>query len=98
MNQKQIRRAFSLLFALMLLIVIVSVTFAMAAHADCCVQECDLCLEIAKLQGNLRLFDETLGVLTGLLALLVPLHLAADAFINKQNASNLVALKTKLNN
>ena len=98
MNQKQICRALSLLFALMLLIVTVCVTFVMAAHASCCVQECDLCLGIAKLQETLRLFGETFGALTGLLALLVPLHLAANAFINKQNASNLVTLKARLNN
>ena len=98
MNKKQICRAFSLLFALMLLIVTICVTFAMVAHTDCCVKECNLCLGIAKLQEALRLFGQTLGVSTGLLALLVPLHLAADAFINKQNASNLIALKTRLNN
>ena len=98
MKQKRAYRALALLFALALLAITVSVTFAMAAHANCCVQECDLCFGIAKLQENLRLFDLTLGALAGLLALLVPLHLAADAFLNKQNVSNLVALKTRLNN
>ena len=98
MNQKRTCRALSLLFALMLLIVTVCAAFAMAAHAGCCVQECNLCLGIAKLQENLRLFDITLGALAGLLFLLAISQLAAGELLGKKNTSNLVALKTRLNN
>ena len=98
MNQKRTCRALTLLFALVLLAITVCVTFAMAAHAGCCVQECDLCLGIAKLQENLRMFDVMLGALTGFLALLTLSQLALGELLIKQSTSSLVALKTRLNN
>ena len=98
MNQKRTCRALPLLLALMLLIVTVCAAFVMAAHASCCVQECNLCLGIAKLQESLRRFDATLGALAGLLALLALSQLVAGELFSKQSTSNLVTLKARLNN
>ena len=98
MNKKRTCRALSLLFAIMLIIVTVCAAFVMAAHAGCCVQECTLCLGIAKLQENLRLFDITLGALAGFLALLAISQLAAGELLSMQDTASPITLKTRLNN
>ena len=98
MSQGRLLRALPFLFALMFLIVSICVAFAMAAHAGCCVQECNLCFGIAKLQESLRQFDGMLGILAGLLALMAISQLAVGEFFSKQNTSSLVALKARLNN
>jgi len=70
----------------------------MAAHAGCCAKECNLCLGIAKIQENLRQFGAASGMLAGLLAVLALSQLAAGELLGSQNASNLVVLRTRLNN
>ena len=98
MNRERFPKIALILLAFVFLVVSVCVTFTMAAHAGCCVQECDLCLGIAKIQESLRQFDGMSGALAGLLALLILLQFAAVELPGKQNIPSLVTLKTRLNN
>ena len=98
MNRGRLRRICLILLALLLLAVILCTAFALAVRADCCVQACAPCLNLAKLQESLRQFGETFGAITGLLVLLTLFQLMLGELLGKQDTTSLIALKIRLNN
>ena len=98
MKRERQRRIGLILLVLVLLTVSICTTFAMAVHAGCCAAECAPCLNLAKLQGTLRQLDGALGALVGLLAMLTFLLIVLGELLCNGQASNLVALKMRLNN
>ena len=94
MRQEQLRRVLLVLLVFVLLTVGIGAAFALAMRADCCVQDCNLCLGTARLQEIIRGVE----VSAGPLALLALLQFAVRVSIEEKNVSTLVVLKARLNN
>ena len=94
MSQGQLRRVFLFLLVFVLLTVGIGAAFSAAMRADCCVQDCNLCLGTARLQETIRVIEASVAIL----ALLALLQLAIRVSIERQNAATLVILKARLNN
>ena len=91
-------RALSLALALAFLSIGIFAAFAMAAHGSCTQAYCVPCLNLAKLQESVSQFGGLSGAALGFLALLALLQLGGRELLPEQSLSNLVALKTRLNN
>jgi len=98
MSQSQLYRVLLIVLALVFLCVSVFIIFALAAHADCTVATCVPCLSLAKIQEILRQFGGLSPALAGGLALLALLQFAVGERLRTEQLSNLVSLKTRLNN
>jgi len=99
MNRDRMRRVCFLLLALLLLVVTMSTTIALATHAaSCCIPKCVPCVIVAKVHNSLRLLGGAIGFSIGLLALLILLRLVASTLLRTQKPESLVLLKARLNN
>jgi len=98
MNSKRLRSICLVLLVLVILTVSISTTPSMVVRASCCVQECVPCIILGKLHGSVRQFAGALRAFAMLMVLLALAGLALGVLLERQDISNLVTLKMRLNN
>ena len=95
---KQISRVLFIVLAIVFIFMTASIFMLFVTHNCCEPSACVPCMSMAKIQEVIRQLGSVLPITAMVICVLSLLQFAIDDFIKAQSRTNLVLLKTKLNN
>jgi len=98
LNIKQFYRILSILLIIAFICISFLVMLVFIAHTCCVPSDCIPCLSLANIQELMRQYGGSIVAFAVALAFLLLLQFANDFFYKTQKTTNLVYMKTRLNN